>query len=581
MTKAVPGIYVSEQQYVLNPLQIRTDCIAAFAGITERGPLNCPVFIQNFDMFLKIFGGFDCAGVLALSVYSYFKCGGTSCVVVRVANTKNAKKADISLKTTKGTVKFQALTEGTWGNYLSCRIWHEPEKLNRPESVDYADGRWVELTDIDAEKGDCIKVMFAGKQYYRIISSIEEKEKKRIYFSESIKFSANTRISCENIKLEKIYISFAFACKDRKETYLHLSINPDSERYFVDYINKRSVLGRIVSYSGGMVHNIFAQHACGGNDGIADITAKDFIGFYKGPEDYAGIGCFECRDDISLIAVPDAAWLLYNAGKTTEQKRNDIRAVQNALISQAERFPGRFAILDIPADFQPLEAAEWAKKIDTPHAAAYYPEIDIIDPLDAVGARTVRIPPSAAVCGCIAATDGQKGVFCTPANIILSGAVGIATRVNDGEYEFLYNQGVNLLKYFPGKGIKVWGARTLSSNPDWRYINVRRTFSRIAESIKTGTHWAVFEPNDKNLRKRLVRQVSGFLLDLWMKGYLAGSTSEQAFFVRCDEELNPVENIDNGIVTFEVGIAIVKPVEFFTIKITAEKDGASVYIADV
>ena len=105
-----------------------------------------------------------------------------------------------------------------------------------------------------------------------------------------------------------------------------------------------------------------------------------------------------------------------------------------------------------------------------------------------------------------------------------------------------------MLKYFPGRGIKVWGARTLSSNSDWKYINVRRTFSRIAESIKIGTRWAIFEPNDKNLRKRLVRQVSGFLLDLWMKGYLAGSTSEQAFFVRCDEELNPIENIDAGTV---------------------------------
>jgi phage tail sheath protein FI len=120
----------------------------------------------------------------------------------------------------------------------------------------------------------------------------------------------------------------------------------------------------------------------------------------------------------------------------------------------------------------------------------------------------------------------------------------------------------------------------LSSDPDWKYINVRRTFSRITAALKTGTQWAVFEVNDKNLWKRLVRQVSGFLLDLWMEGYLAGSTAEQGFFVRCDSELNPPENIDNGILTFQVGVAIVKPLEFFKILITAEKDGASVYIQD-
>jgi phage tail sheath protein FI len=158
--------------------------------------------------------------------------------------------------------------------------------------------------------------------------------------------------------------------------------------------------------------------------------------------------------------------------------------------------------------------------------------------------------------------------------------VGVSDRVSDSDYEMLYSAGINLLKYFPGKGIKVWGARTLSSDPEWRYINVRRTFSAICKSIKRGTQWAVFEPNDKNLQKRVVRQVSGFLLDLWIKGYLAGSTAEQGFYVRCNEELNPVENIDNGILTFEVGLAITRPTEFFKIFITAEKEGARVYIKE-
>ena len=134
------------------------------------------------------------------------------------------------------------------------------------------------------------------------------------------------------------------------------------------------------------------------------------------------------------------------------------------------------------------------------------------------------------------------------------------------------------MKYFPGRGVKIWGAKTLSSDTEWKYINVRRTFSKVCASLREGTQWAVFETNDKKLWKRLVRQVSGFLLDLWRKGFFAGSTPEQGFYVRCDEELNPPENVDKGILTCEVGIAIVQPVEFFKITLTAEKDGASVYL---
>jgi phage tail sheath protein FI len=181
------------------------------------------------------------------------------------------------------------------------------------------------------------------------------------------------------------------------------------------------------------------------------------------------------------------------------------------------------------------------------------------------------------VCGCIAATDAQKGIHHAPANVTLQGAAALAARPAAAEQEFLYAAGVNVLKYFPGRGIKIWGARTLSADPAWRYINVRRAFSGISRSLKKGTNWAVFEPNTRELRKRLVRQVSGFLLDLWMEGCLAGTTPDQAFFVRCDEELNPPENIDKGILAFEVGAAITRPAEFFRIFITAEKEGASVY----
>ena len=490
----VPGIYVQEQQYDLNPLKIDSRCLCAFAGVAEFGPVNEPVLVSGFDEYLKVFGGFDTAGVLPFSVYSYFKNGGKECVVVRIADEQTARCAFYTVKKPEGQFTLTAKTPGKWGNYITVSIWKE---------------------------------------------SLES-------FSATLKF------------------------KNKSESFIHLEYDKSSPRYFETYINEHSSLCR-ASVCGiiEQIEPVLMKPFYGGREGLSAITAKHFIGNYSGLDKYSGIGCFESRGDISLIAVPDLCVL---------KNKNDVFAVQNAMISQAERFPGRFAILDIPKDLDVVEAANWAGKLNTSCAAAYFPFIHMTDPLDATGISTVCIPPSGAVCGNIAATDSEKGIFHAPANRILEGAVSLSGKMTTGEQEILYDSKINVLKYFPGRGVKIWGARTLSSDTEWKYINVRRTFSRVCASLREGTQWAVFETNDKKLWKRLVRQVSGFLLDLWRKGYFAGSTPEQGFYVRCDEELNPPENVDKGILTCEVGIAIVQPVEFFKITLTAEKDGASVYL---
>lgn len=578
MHNKVPGIYVAEQQYTLNPLQIDTRCLTAFVGICERGTLNTPILIKSFDKFLQYFGNFNTAGILPFAVYNFFKCGGSECIIVRIAHTKDAHKANIELPCDGGgAVTISAENEGNWGNYMSARVWHETEKISDIYDADFEDGEWIEFDISDIKTGDQIQFSLIGRTaIFRTVKKIHEN---RVYFDEPVKLFLRVKKSIEAIKAEKVFFSISIFCRTRKESYQHLSMNPDSDRYFVTYINERSKMCTVTeTETNRMILPVFQASASGGKDGIAELSPSDFIGHYSGLVDYSGIGCFESRSDISLIAAPDLNWLMQSPGKTIDERLADVFAVQNALVSQAERFPGRFAILDIPDTFDVMGAIGWRKKIDSSFAAAYYPFIDVLDPLDPIGAKTVRVPPSGSVCGCIVATDNEKGIFHAPANCVLQGAVGISNRVTEGEHEMLYSVGINVLKYFPGKGIKIWGVRTLSSDPNWRYINVRRTFSQISASLKIGTQWAVFEVNDSKLRKRLVRQISGFLLDLWMKGYLAGSTSEQGFFVSCSEELNPPQNIDAGILTFEIGLAITKPTEFFNITITAEKDGASVYI---
>jgi phage tail sheath protein FI len=578
INSAVPGIYVTEQQYSLNPLRIDTQVLAGFVGITEKGPLHTPVLISSFDEYLKNFGAFDTAGNLPLSVYSFFKCGGSQCIIVRAANEKHAKKAQIKVRCGTAYATFEALSEGTWGNNINARIWHEGDRCEKVIGVDTENGRWISIEDENIKQHDVLRLTLFGQSIFR---TIEKKEGNTCYLVNPPKLFTKIKDLPQDISVEKAYVSISLNHKEKNEHFLHLSMNPASERYFVNHINERSKLCKVSSdVAHGILRSVFSVHASGGTDGIAEMSAGDFIGHYKGVNNYRGLGVLESRDDISLIALPDIFWLLTLSGKSMDEREKDVYAVQNAMVMQAEKFRGRFAVLDIPEKLNDVKTVAWAKRFDTPSAAAYYPSIDVLDPLDQFGTNTIRIPPSGAVCGCIATTDHEKGIFHAPANSLLHGAVGLSQKVNDSAYELLYPAGINVLKYFPGKGIKIWGARTLSSDQNWRYINVRRTFSAICKSLKQGTQWAVFETNDKNLRKRLVRHVSGFLLDLWMKGYLAGATAEQGFFIRCDEELNPPEHINQGILVFEVGLAISKPAEFFNIFITAEKEGASVYIEE-
>jgi phage tail sheath protein FI len=577
MMNGVPGIFLADEQSANNALHIDNRTLTGFVGIAEKGPLHTPVLITSFEEYVQIFGSFDTPGYLPFSVYGYFTCGGSDCIVVRVANEKHARKSKINVECTDGKVYFEALSEGVWGNYINARVWHEGEVLTDFTAVDRLEGSWIEFNSpAVVEENDYVRVSLLGHRYYRRVKTVVEK--KVILEKPILAFGKMTPDT--SIKVESISISVNLSCKDKRENFLHLSPNQKSDRYYKSYINARSHLCTVKSLKEkGLIKEVFQACANGGMDGIADISVGDFIGHYNGPGDYRGLGSLEAREDISLVCMPDAQWFSVQ-NKDKELVEKSVKVIFTALINHAERFPGRFAILDVPKQFEGIGLQNWIKQFDSCDAAAYYPFIEMLNPLDKMRQSTVQVPPSGSICGCIAAIDREKGIFNAPANVLINDAVGLSLKLEDGEHEFLYGSGINILKYFPGKGIKIWGVRTLSSNADWRYINVRRTFSLVCDCLKKGTQWAVFEPNDKYLRKRIVRTVSGFLLDLWMKGYLSGSTAEQGFYVICNDELNPPETIDKGILTFEVGIAITKPMEYLRICISAEREGANAHVIE-
>jgi phage tail sheath protein FI len=283
---------------------------------------------------------------------------------------------------------------------------------------------------------------------------------------------------------------------------------------------------------------------------------------------------------MNLIACPDLMVFqeLVYAEKEKSQALDAIFAVQKAMIDQCERLGNRFAILDCPILKEPTHLLKWRDRFDTKYAALYYPRIEMINPEDMRGLSSIFIPPSGHLAGSYVDCDTNEGIHRAPANKLISGIVGLERIVEKEEYEILYPKGINCMRYIPGKGVKSWGARTLSSDSSWRFINIRRTFSAIRDSLKRGAGWAVFEPNTPGLRKRLVRHVSAFLLELWRRGYMMGNTPEKGFYVKCDDELNPPEEIDKGIIQVEIGLAIARPAEFLIVKLTANKDDSIVFI---
>jgi phage tail sheath protein FI len=217
----------------------------------------------------------------------------------------------------------------------------------------------------------------------------------------------------------------------------------------------------------------------------------------------------------------------------------------------------------------PQEIKEWRNTVnyDSTRAALYYPWIEVAD-LTGKNGRTRHVPPSGYVAGVYARTDATRGVHKAPANEIVRGCLGLEVQVTKGEHDLLNPIGVNVIRSFPGRGIRIWGARTLSSDPSWRYIPVRRLFNMIEESIEKGTQWVVFEPNDPFLWGRVRRDVNAFLTMVWRSGALFGLTPEQAFYVKCDEETNPPEARDLGQLAVEIGISPVKPAEFVIFRVS-------------
>ncbi len=288
-----------------------------------------------------------------------------------------------------------------------------------------------------------------------------------------------------------------------------------------------------------------------GDDAFDSLDVGDFVGVDGGSGKRTGIVALEDIDEIAICAVP-GVW----AG-----------TVESALITHCEQLKDRFAVLD-PQDGLDIEGIQaFREPFDTKYAALYYPWLVVNDPSTN---QFVEAPPSGHIIGIYARTDVERGVHKAPANAVIRGirpTDGIAQDVTKRHQDVLNPRGINALRFFPGLGQRVWGARTLSSDTSWKYVNVRRLFLFIEESIDEGTQWVVFEPNDESLWALVRQTVANFLTTVWRSGALAGTTADEAFFVQCDRSTMTDDDIANGRLICVIGVAPVFPAEFVIFRI--------------
>jgi phage tail sheath protein FI len=296
----------------------------------------------------------------------------------------------------------------------------------------------------------------------------------------------------------------------------------------------------------------------GGNDGLRPTATE-----YEGKSDPAttiktGLKQFEDIEDISIVAAPGSTFG-YDAGLV-----DDANTIINLLIRHCELMRYRIAVIDSGNGQNLNQVQAMRARFDSSWAAFYFPWVRVLDPVTRV---PIHLPPSGFVTGIYARNDVTRAVYKAPANEVVNLALGFELMLNKAQQDVLNPLGINCFRFFEGRGNRLWGGRTMSSDPEWKYVNLRRYFAYLEHSIDKSTQWAVFEPNGPGLWGNVRQTIEDFLLNEYVSGALLGDSPVKAYFVRCDRTTMTQNDLDNGRLVCLVGVSPVKPAEFVIFRI--------------
>ena len=598
-----PGVYVEEFDSGAVPMQGVSTSTAGFVGMAERGPVTGrPQLVTSVADYRRIYGGYLSQAkygetrYLPYAVEQFFINGGSRAYIMRVAPADAAASTAVS-----GKLKITAANPGSWGDRIRVTIAPAHKAKTQVLSAEGAD---LVLKNADGfNAGDPVELFDGTKTATAVVKSVVDRivtldAAPSIDVADASIGSAKYIRTCEldvQVSLDNVVENYSCVSLDPSASNYIGAAAAKSNLVVFDVVegaapaaapaapaaeadvtkskkdskdNKDEKDAKPAAAAAAPAAAPAAASAvpydavngkeakmsialAGGSDGATGkVDAATYIGADNGPGNRTGIQAFIENNNVSIMAVP---------GITDA-------SVQANLVAYCENAASCFAILDAPIDLKNTnDLSDFRDKFDTSYAAIYHPWLEM---LDADAKRPAYFPPSGAMAGIYARSDNERGVHKAPANETISGCTGLSCMYNDAEQDILNPIGVNLIRSFTGRGIRVWGGRTLSSNGLWKYVNVRRLFIYVEQSIKANTNWVVFEPNSETLWDRVSQTINTFLSGVWRDGALAGDTPEQAFFVECGLSTMTQDDIDNGRLICNIGIAPVKPAEFVIFRIT-------------
>ena len=535
-----PGVYIEEVPSGAVPIQGVSTATAGFVGCSERGSLR-PTLVMSWLDFQRKYGGLPSGeevyklGYLAHAVQGFFENGGQRAYIARVLDADSAKTLAKLEIPAKGKTKLTVAAAG-------------PGNAGGNTLVKISEGS---------------------------LRNAKHERTRDLFRLSVIYYRGETDAPTRGLeKLPDPDLAESVASKDYREPTLHesfdnLSLDPKAPNFVEAVVNQASNLIRIAKTGAAPLDDILdamqSYRALSIEKPVAPKIPKseDYEGSDNGsrdPDDWTGLKGLGAIQEVSILCIPDQGLDALH------------KPLLLAMQAHCETARDRFAIAQFPA--KPGPVAGMRSPIGSSYVALYYPWLTVQDPQTMALAA---VPPAGHIAGVYARTDIERGVHKAPADQLVLGPIlqdigtagPLAASVTRGDQDVLNPRNINVIRDFreEGRGLRVWGARTTSSDHQWRYISVRRLFIFVEQSLEQGTQWVVFEPNDQSTWERVAASVSGFLNTIWRSGALAGAAPEEAYFVRCDRTTMTQDDIDNGRLICEIGIAPVKPAEFVIFRI--------------
>ncbi len=600
-----PGVYVEEVSFRSKSIEGVPTSTTGFAGMTRTGPVQYadgpsstePRLITSFTEFERVYGGLEPLhaptigderlSYVAHAARAFFMNGGQRLYISRVfaprgvAPAEDLGVASRAIAVGAATATWRARWPGEFGN-VSVET-----RVVRSKNVAFASAQFGGAVQaMRAKQGAVVEVIAAGdapvgNDVPTLATlaevAIDPADGRQLFMRGGAAFLP---AATDVIQLVEARVVVRVN-GERVDEYAELGLHPVQRRYVGRILDRDDPEDESAvvwldwdaeAFGDDAAANLIVAlrnntlpRLAGGHDGVI-ASPDDLLGADADPDDATvkatGLDALGEIEDIAIVALPDA-------GAYDDEALSIVAT--SGVIAHAERLKYRIAVVDGRVNSSMTEIREFRGNFDSKYAALYHPWVEILDPLErpAQGAppRRLLLPPSGFVCGIYARKDVQRGVHKAPANEVVRGLTRLESNVNKQRQDVLNPEGINALRFFEGRGNRVWGARTLSSDPEWKYVNVRRLFIYLEHSIDKSTQWAVFEPNNSRLWRNVQQAVEDFLLVAWRDGALLGDKPEQAYFVRCDRTTMTQNDLDNGRMICLIGVAPTKPAEFVIFRI--------------